>query len=360
MADGAYDAIVLGGGPGGTAVATQVARRGGWACLVERGHLGGACLNVGCIPTKAMLAAGGVCRRMRNGAALGLEPVEPKRDGRAFMRRVRDVVETLRTRAEGAAKANRAIDVVRGSGRLIDAHTVAVQTPEGAQRVTGRAVVIATGSAPVRPGFAPWDSPRVMTTDEATVAEDLPESVLVVGGGVIGCEFATIYGELGVPTTLVEMLDGLLPPLDADAGKAVAQSLAEVGVTVHTGRKIAEMSADDGGVTARLDDGTALRADRALIAVGRKANVDGVGLETVGLSPEGGILPVDDRCRTGVEGIYAVGDVAEERQYAHLAERMGYVAAECIMGYDCPDDRAVVPVGVYTHPEVASVGLSLA
>jgi dihydrolipoamide dehydrogenase len=362
-----YDLVALGGGPGGGAAARQVARRGGRACIVEAGRLGGVCLNVGCIPTKAMLAASDLAWRMRSAGRFGIASVEPKVDGPAFMRRIAAVVAELAGRSEAAVQASKQIDLIRGRGRLVDAHTVAVDTPEGEKRVTARAVVIATGSSAARPGFLPWDSPRLMTTDEAVTASDLPASVIVMGGGVIGCEMATVYSELGIPTTVIEMLPGLLPGMDEEAGQAAIASLTERGAAILTGRKVLAMSAAGDGaclsgrqVVAKLDDGTEVRAAAALVAVGRKPNVENIGLEQVGVRVEGGIIPVDDRCRTNVEGVYAVGDVAERRQYAHLADRMGVVAAENIMCIDLADDRTVVPVGAYTHPEAASVGLTLA
>lgn len=355
-----YDLVALGSGSGGGAAARQVARRGGRACIVEAGSLGGVCLNIGCIPTKAMLAASDLAWRMRSAGTFGIAPVEPKIDGPAFMRRVSTVVAELAQRSAGAVKMNKQIDLVRGRGRLVDAHTVAVDTPEGQRRLTGRAVVIATGSSPAKPGFLPWESPRLMTTDEAVTALDLPASVIVMGGGVIGCEMATVYSELGIATTVIEMIESLLPGMDEEAGKAVAASLAERGAEVLTSRKITAVTDTGDGLAVSLDDGRELRAARALVAVGRGPNVDGLGLADVGVHVAGGIIPVDDRCRTNVEGVYAVGDVAEARQYAHLADRMGVVAGENVMGARLADDRTVVPVGAYTHPEVASVGITLA
>ncbi len=354
-----YDMVTIGSGPGGSAAARQVARRGGRACVVEAGTVGGVCLNVGCIPTKAMLAASGLAWAMRSADAFGIKSVDAEVDDQAFMGRVAGVVGELARKAAGALEANRKIDLVRGRGRLVDAHTVAVDTPDGDKRITARAIVIATGAAPARPGFLPWDSERLMTTDEAVTAGELPASVIVMGGGVIGCEMATVYSELGIATTVIEMLDSLMPGMDADAGKAAGASLTERGAEVLTGRKITAMTDDGAAVVASLDDGREIRAERALIAVGRKPNTEGIGLAEVGVLVADGIIPVDDRCRTNVEGVYAVGDVAEPRQYAHLADRMGIVAAENIMGADLADDRTVVPVGAYTHPEVASVGISL-
>jgi len=355
-----YDMVTIGSGPGGGAAARQVARRGGRACIVEAGTLGGVCMNVGCIPTKAMLAASDLAWRMRSAETMGIEPVVPKIDGQAFMGRVSTVVAELAKRSAAAIDMSKQIDLVRGRGRLVDAHTVAVDTSEGEKQITARAVVIATGASPARPGFLPWNSPRLMTTDQAVTASDLPASVIVMGGGVIGCEMATVYSELGIETTVIEMLDSLLGGLDADAGKAVTASLTERGVEVLTGQKVTAMGDDGDSIVVTLDDGRELRAAQALIAVGRKPNIDGLGLAEVGVAVADGIIPVDDRCRTNVDGIYAIGDVAETRQYAHLADRMGVVAGENIMGADLTDDRTVVPVGAYTHPEIASVGITLA
>ena len=188
-------------------------------------------------------------------------------------------------------------------------------------------------------------------------AGDLPGSVLIVGGGVIGCEFATLYAELGVRTHLVEALPGLLGNIDPDAARIVARSLRRRKVKVTTSAEIVAMSADEEGVSAELADGTHIGAEVALVAVGREPNVEDIGLESVGIELTDGIIPVDEHCRTAVEGVYAVGDVAERMQYAHLAARMGVVAADNATGHEHSDDRAVVPECIYTHPEVAAVGL---
>jgi len=179
-----------------------------------------------------------------------------------------------------------------------------------------------------------------------------------VGGGVIGCEFATVYSELGIPTTVVEMLDRLVANTDEDISKAITKSLEARGVTIKVGAKITGMKASGAKVTARLESGEELTASHALAAVGRPPNVENIGLETVGVKRAGTVIQADDRCRTSVEGIYAVGDCAETRQYAHLASRMGVVAADNATGHATRDPRTVVPVGIYTHPEAATVGMS--
>lgn len=354
-----YDVAVLGGGPGGTAAATCASRHGRRTCIIEAGRLGGVCLNTGCIPTKAMLHAGELYWTISHRAAeFGLSVENPSVDARAFMKRVADVVSTVRKGM--ASKFNASdVDVFRGRGRLVSPETISIKLNDGGRRqIRAANVVIATGSSPSRPDIFPWSSPRVMTTDEATTAETLPQSVLIVGAGVIGCEFATVYAELGIPTTVIEMLDRLCANLDVDCSRAIARSLKQRGAEVHTGARITHFRADDDCVAARMEDGTELKAESALIAVGRKPNVEDIGLEAAGVAVRDGVIAVDDRCRTSAANVYAVGDVAERRQYAHVASRMGHVAARNACGFDVTDDRAVVPVGQFAHPEVASVGLT--
>jgi len=352
-----YDVAVLGGGPGGYVAALRAVQRGAATCLIEMGQLGGVCLNRGCIPAKAMLHASDIYSQIERVDTFGLSAGGAGFDGPAFMRRVAGVADGLRKGVAGLLK-KRGVEVIRGRGRLVGRDRLIVETDGGTEEVQARAIILATGSSPVRPGFAPWDSDRVWTTDEATTAEDLPASALIVGGGVIGCEFATVYAELGIPTTVVEMLDRLLPTLDGEASDAATAGLKTYGVEVLTGAKITRMKASKNQVTAELQDGRTLKADRALVAVGRAANLDDLGLEDVGVERDGGIIRVDDACRTSVDGIYAVGDCAARLQYAHLASRMGTVAADNATGHAASDPLNVLPQVVYTHPEIAAVGLT--
>ena len=352
-----YDVAVLGGGPGGYVAALRAAKRGAKVCCIEAGHIGGVCLNVGCIPTKAMLHAGEVFRHIARASEYGFQSAPPTVDGAVYMKRVAGVVEGLRKGVEKLLKS-RKVDIIRGRGRLTARDTLAVEGEGGTQEIKAKAIIIATGSRPARPPSFPFDSGRVWTTDEAVMAPTLPSSVLIVGGGVIGCEFATAYSELGIPTTVVEILDRLVANIDDDAAKAIAKSLDQRGVKVMTGSRITRMKAGKNGIVAEFEGGATVEASHALVAVGRPPNVEQIGLETVGVQLEGKIIKVDDRCRTNVEGIYAIGDCAETRQYAHLASRMGVVAAENATGHEARDARNVLPVGIYTHPEIATVGLS--
>jgi dihydrolipoamide dehydrogenase len=366
-----YDVAVLGAGPGGYVAALRAAQRGAKVCLIEAGLVGGTCLNVGCIPTKAMLHASELAWQMRSAAEFGLVSGTPAVDGPAFFGRVNKVVASLNRGVEYLLKT-RKVDLIRGRGRLTAADTIAVVVAQPPSAVSGsgsvleikaRSIIIATGSRPARPAFLPWDSGCVMTTDEAVRAGALPQSVIILGGGVIGCEFATIYAELGISTTVVEMLPSLVANLDADIVKAVTASLKKRGVNIIVGASITSASAVEGdsgtrGIRAELAGGQTLQASHLLAAVGRPPNTADIGLEQLGVAMDGKIIRVDDHCRTSVPNIYAIGDVAETRQYAHLASRMGLVAADNAAGIDARDDRTVVPAGMYTHPEVATVGLS--
>jgi dihydrolipoamide dehydrogenase len=352
-----YDVAILGGGPGGYTAALRAAQRGARVCLIEQGPLGGACLNVGCIPTKALLHLSQLAFDAGHAAQLGLSIIGANIDGGAIYDRITDVVTNLRTGLTRLFDA-RNIDVVVGHGRVTDPNTIHYKTDGTVQPVHARSLILATGSRPIRPGFVPWQARTIMTTDRATTSDRIPPSVLIVGGGPVGCEFATIYAEMGVHTVLVEQRDRLLPELEPDAGKAVERSLRQRGVHLRTTTTVDSMMADDEAVTTDLSVDQRVITHAALIAVGREANVDDIGLETVGVELVGGLIAVDDHCRTNVDSIYAVGDVACRKQYAHVAARMGAVAADNATGHDAADDLSVVPECIYTHPEIARIGLS--
>ncbi len=354
-----YDLIALGGGPAGNSAAQQAALRGARTCVVEQNALGGTCLNVGCMPTKGMLAGSELCHAARRAGEFGIALGEPSVDGRAFMARIHRLLDEFREEARSSAESMDGLDIVTGRGRLLDSHTVEVVSPQGAtQQLHAGAIAIATGSRPTRPEVFPWDSQWVWTSDEAVTAEDLPGPVLlIIGSGPLGCEFATCYAELGLTVTLVEREDRLLPQLDPLAGQAARALLEERQVTVRTGTTVSQMTVGSSGLETTLDSGQVVRSDHALVAVGRRMNLEGLGLDEAGVNYEE-TIPVDEACRTNVEHIYAGGDVAEARNHSHLAERMGIVIGDQVTGCKTTDDRSVVPVGVYTHPEIATVGLA--
>jgi dihydrolipoamide dehydrogenase len=352
-----YDVVVVGAGPGGYVAALRAAMRGAKVCCIEEKYLGGTCLNVGCIPTKAMLHASRIYRQTLRANEFGINAGSPKVDEAVFMGRVGKVVKGLAGGVEFLLK-KRKVDVINGRGKLVAKDTVAVETQDGTKEIEAKSIIIATGSRPARPGFLPSDSDRVITTDEATTANSLPKSIVVLGGGVIGCEFATIYSELGIETTVVEMLDSLVADLDTDICKAVKKSLTKRDVNIMTGSKPVSVEPQKDKVTVKLEGGGEVTAEKILMAIGRKANIEDIGLEELNIQTEGGIIKADDHCRTNIDNVYAIGDVAETMQYAHLASRMGIVAADNATGHENWDDRKVVPAGIYTHPEAGWVGLA--
>lgn len=352
-----YDVAVLGAGPGGYVAALRAAMRPAKVCCIEEKYLGGTCLNVGCIPTKAMLHASQIYWQTLNAKQFGINVSDTKVDQAVFMQRVGKVVKGLTGGVEFLLK-KRKVDIIYGRGKLTAKDTIAVETQDGTKEIKAKSIIIATGSSPARPGFLPSGSDRIITTDEATTANSLPKSILVLGGGVIGCEFATIYSELGIETTVVEMLDSLVANLDTDIIKSVTNSLKKRKVNILKGTKLLSAKPQKNKVTAKLDNGNQITTGKILVAIGRKLNIENIGLEELNIQTEKGIVKVDDHCRTNIDNIYAIGDIAETMQYAHLASRMGIVAADNATGHENSDDRSVVPTGIYTHPEAASVGLT--
>ncbi len=354
-----YDVAVLGAGPGGYVAALRAALRGAKVCCIEQKNLGGTCLNVGCIPTKAMLHASELYWEMNHAASgYGFGVSGTTVDGTAFMKRTQSVPANLRKGVEFLLK-KRKVDIIKGKGHLVDANSIKITTKDNAETtIQARNIILATGSRPARPGFLDWSSDRLITTDEATTATTLPKSILILGGGVIGCEFATVYAELGIEVIMVEMLDSLVANMDKDIIKAVTSGLKKRKVKIYTSSKVVSVKPSAKSAVTELEDGKTFETEYVLVAVGRQAVTENLGLEQLGVTIENYLIKVDNHCRTNIPNIYAIGDIAETRQYAHLASRMGIVAADNATGHETTDKRDIVPSGIYTRPEVASVGLT--
>jgi len=351
--------IVLGGGPAGYVAALRAAELGAQTTVVEAREIGGTCLNRGCIPTKALVAGAERLRQARSGAAYGVRSADVALDFAQLSRRKDEAVAQLRGGVEQLLKA-RKVKVVRGHGRLLGAGKVLVDDGSSRSELTADSVILATGSEPVRLPNLDFSDPHIITSDELLQLTHLPPSLIVIGGGVIGCEFAAIFAELGTQVTIVEMLDQLLPGEDKRTARTLQQAFKRAGIAVHVQHKVEEMvSTDADGVTLRLDDGTQVSGALVLVSVGRKAVSAGLGYEEAGVRLDRGFVVTDETLQTDVPGVYAAGDLAGPPLLAHWAYHEGALAAEnAVTGSRLTVDRRVVPSCVFTHPEVASCGLT--
>ena len=354
MTDGTR-VVVLGGGPAGDVAALRAAQLGAQVTMIERAELGGTCLNWGCIPTKALLATADLLRRVRRADEYGLVVPEVSFDFPKMMSRKEDVVLQMRRGVESAAK-RKGVTVVRGEGR-VEGDEVVV----GDERIPYDHLVVCVGTEPDGlPGYD-MSHPAVLTSNEILRLERVPESMVVVGGGVIGCEFASLFAALGTKITVVEILPRLLAGIDERTAKQFQKLMEKEGVVVHLGRQAQITDYRDDGVAVKLDDGTEVSAEKLLVSVGRKSQAAGIGLEEIGVEiTDRGHVVVDEYLRTANPKVWAVGDCIGGLQLAHLASAEGGRAVENALSANgmLPMDRTVVPSCIYTHPEIATVGLN--
>ncbi|MBS3821354.1 MAG: dihydrolipoyl dehydrogenase [Planctomycetes bacterium] len=351
-----YDIVIIGAGPGGYVAALKAGQLGASCAIIEKHHLGGTCLNYGCIPSKALLASGELLHRIARGDELGVSVEGATFDWSAVQKRKNKVLRQLRAGTASLLKG-RNVALYEGAGRLDGPGKVIVDGKDGSEALTAGAVILAVGSTPARiPGW-PEDPKRVSTSDEALHWDALPRSLLIVGGGVIGCEFACMMQSFGVEVTVVEMLPGLLPGMDEDLGAALAKSFKTRGIGIHTDTKVEKMVAGADGVTADLSSGESIVAERLLIAVGRRAATDEIGLDTCGIETNRGFIEVDDRMETRCSGVYCIGDANGRCLLAHAASAQGVVAVQNALGNVVPME-GTIPDAVYTYPEVAASGLT--
>ena len=347
--------VVLGGGPAGDVAALRGAQRGAEVTLIERAELGGTCLNWGCIPTKSLLAGADLLRKIRRAAEFGIGVGDIHVDFARMMQRKEEIVLTMRRGVETAC-ARREVQVVRGQG-VIDGDAVVVS---GERHPYDRLIVCVGTAVAGLPGVD-MDHPAVVTSDGILRLEAIPEHLLVIGGGVVGCEFASLFSTLGSRVTIVEVLPQILAGVEPKIVSQFRRILERDGVTIHTGRRLEEVTEyRTDGVTVRLDDQTTLNADVMLVSVGRRPQTGGLGLEDVGVTLDaGGFIVVDSLLRTANPAIYAAGDCIGGLQLAHLASAEAARAVENALGVEVrPIDRTVVPACIYTHPEIASVGVT--
>lgn len=362
MADTAHDVIVVGGGPGGYAAALYGAAAGLDVGLVEKGRVGGTCLHVGCIPAKELLETASVFRTVARAGEFGVEAGPPALNWAMTMARKQQVIDRL-VGGLSSLLSRRKVTVYEGTGSLGPgrAVTVTVAGHSGEQTaLEAGSVILATGSAPRTIDGFEVDGTVVMTSDELLSVEALPGSAAVIGGGAIGCEFASMMGDLGVEVTVLEALPRILAGCDADVASVVQRSFRKRGITVRAGVKVHghEPRPDGSGAVVSYGDGQTVDVDAVVVSVGRRPRSDSLGLEATRVAVDSrGFVEVDGRCRTGEAGVWAVGDLIDTPQLAHTAFAEGMLAVKDILGEDPrPLDRMGTPWCIYCHPEVAFAG----
>lgn len=361
MSSDHFDIFVIGSGPGGYVAALKAAQMGARTGVVEQHHLGGTCLNYGCIPSKALLSSAETLHCVRHAERWGVTvDGEIGFDWQAITKHKDQILRRLRGGIASLFKG-RGVAQLTGHGSFDAAGRVVITPGDGPpQVVTAEVVIIATGSAPIRiPGW-PNDPAAVCTSDEAVHWTALPGRLLIVGGGVIGCEFACMMQAFGVEVTVVEMMPSLLPTLDHDLGKALLAIFKRRGITCYLDTKVDDVDVANGGelIRTRLSGGESLEFDRVLVATGRRPNTDALGLGSAGIQTDNhGFVPVSDHLETNVPGHYCIGDANGRCMLAHAASAHGVAAVENALGRARPF-KALIPSAVYTFPEVAAVGLS--
>jgi dihydrolipoamide dehydrogenase len=353
-----YSIAVLGAGPGGYVAALKAGQMGASAVIIEKEQLGGTCLNYGCIPSKAILGSAELLHHVKHAAEMGIDvPAGATVNWPKIQARKDKVLQTLRTGIKGLLGARR-VTLMQGRASLAGAGKVVVSKQGAApEEFTADKVILAVGSVPSRiPGW-PSDVNVVCTSDEALHWKTLPTKLLIVGGGVIGCEFACMMQALGVEVTVVEMLPQILPNLDAQVAQLLDKILTRRGVKIFTGVKIESLTLGGSGAIAKLGNGESVDTERVLVATGRRPNTTEIGLETIGLSTDRGFIRVNDRMETAAKNYYCIGDANGRCLLAHAASAHGVAAVENALGHG-HEFKAPIPNAVYTFPEIGTVGLT--
>ncbi|MBI5099180.1 MAG: dihydrolipoyl dehydrogenase [Nitrospirae bacterium] len=350
---------VIGAGPGGYVAAIRAAQRGAEVTVIEEGEVGGTCLNWGCIPTKTLIASAEVLHKAKNAEDFGLElsgTVLP--NIRKIMERKKKVVDTQIKGIRGLLKSW-GIKLLEGRGVIINQKKIKVMLKDGAaQEIDTDKIIIATGSKPAQIPVFPFDGKRILSSDHAINLDVIPQSLLIVGAGVIGCEFAFIYREFGSEVTMVEMMPRAVSTEDEEISALLERELKKNKIKLITNTGVQKVDVKEDSVTATLSDGKTIDAEKVLVSIGRSVNSKNIGLESIGVNTgKRGEIFVNEKMQTNIDGIYAIGDVVGGIMLAHLASKQGLVAAENATGGNAAIKYDVVPAAIFTSPEIASVGL---
>ena len=361
-----YDVAIIGAGPGGYVAAIRASQLGGKVVVIEKDELGGTCVNRGCIPTKALLASAQLLDSLKKGSEFGIKSGEVCVDFSIIVKRKERIVKQL-VSGIGQLFKSYGVEVIRGKGKLTERIKdklieIKIEKEDGSEeKVTAKKLIIATGSYPAQiPGIS-IDGRDVITSDEALELEEVPASLLIVGGGVIGVEFASIFNSLGSKVTIVELLPRIIPTEDEEISEELKKFLVKSGIEVNTEVKVREIVSANGKKRAIIETSRGKEekiAHKVLIATGRKPYTEGLGLEKTGIGLDKGRILVNERMETNLPGVFAIGDVVGGVLLAHVASGEGIVASENAMGNQSKIDYRVIPNCIYSIPEVASVGLS--
>ncbi|MBI5643062.1 MAG: dihydrolipoyl dehydrogenase [Deltaproteobacteria bacterium] len=351
-----FDVVIIGGGPGGYVAAIRGAQLGAKVALIEKDKIGGTCLNRGCIPTKALYYSAKTIDAVKHAAEFGVNTGDFKFDISKAIDRKNDVVKKLVGGVEQLLKGN-GVEVLRGEGFLEAPGRVRVKKNDGVETVMGKAVIVATGSEPAMiPAFS-IDGKNVLTSTEMLDIRRVPESILIIGGGVMGCEFATLFSTFGSRVMIVELLPSILSTEDKMVSRVIMKKFKDTGVSVLTEVTVDKVTIEEGRVKTMLKDGREFITEKVMVSIGRSFNSAGLGLENIGVNIDRGRIAVDEKMETSVKGVYAIGDVTGKMLLAHVASVQGIVAINNALGKTASMDYSAVPAGIFTDPEIASVGL---
>lgn len=358
-----FDVVVLGGGPGGYVAAIKAAQLGFKTAVVEREKIGGVCVNIGCIPTKALLKNAEIYEHMKHASEWGYSFDNLKYDYKAIIKRSRDVADANSKGGDFLMKKNK-IEVIKGTGKFLDKSTLSVADATGKEivQVKGKHIIIATGArARMLPNLKA-DGKRILTSTEAMTNTEQPKSIVIIGAGAIGIEFAYFFNTFGTKVTVVEMMPTILPVEDEEVSNTLLKVLQKKGMDIHTDTKVEKVDVGANNVTVTVSSkgkSQIITADQCLVAIGVQGNTENIGLDKIGVTVEKGWIKVDEYYRTNVQGVYAIGDIIGAPWLAHVASHEGIVCVEKIAGKEThPIDYSSIPGCTYCQPQVGSIGLT--
>jgi dihydrolipoamide dehydrogenase len=361
MADKQCDALVIGAGPGGYVCAIRLGQLKQKTILVEKAWIGGTCLFVGCIPSKALITAAKFHEKLKHASDFGINVQGVSIDFQKMVQWEKGIIDKFSNGVKQLLKSN-GVETVMGTARFISAHEVEVRNGDTTTTISAKNIVIATGSVPVGIPPFPFDGERIISSTEALVLPEIPQRLLVIGGGYIGLEMGIMYAHLGSKVTVVEMMDQLLPGFDAELVRTLSKSLRQKGIEYFVKAKAKGFEGNVGQIKVTVEiegQDRIFETDRVLVTVGRKPNSAGLEPEKAGVKPDArGFVPVNNKCQTSVPHIYAIGDLIGNPMLAHKASKEGEIVAEIIAGHNRVVDYVAMPAVIFTDPEIATVGIS--